>query len=107
MWRPRWTDDVIVRGARRWNRPAQFRHCFSETIVAVVGFPSALVPLVVSVMVLPSFEMTVLPFVWYFVPVFFVSLVNVFASICLIEMVSQGAPVTGLSFPSYLAVYLL
>src|SRR5437773_3284927 len=104
MWRPRWTDDVIVRGIRRWSRPAQFRHCFSETIVALVGFPSALVPLVVSVIVLPSLEMTVRPLLWYFPPVFLVSLVNVFAFICLMEIVSQGAPVTGCSLPSYFAV---
>ncbi len=72
--------------------------------VPLVGLPSALVPLVVSVMVLPSFDMTVRPVVWYFPPVFFTSGVKVLASICLIEMVSQVAPVAGYSLPSYLAV---
>jgi hypothetical protein len=72
--------------------------------VFVAGLPSALLPLLVSVKVLPSLEMTVQPMVWYFPPVFFVSVVNVLASICLIEMVSHGASVTGYSFPSYFAV---
>src|SRR6266550_5397918 len=86
------------------NRPAQFHYCFSETIVAVVGFPSAFVPLVVRVMVFPSLEMTVRPLLWYFPPVFFVSLVKVFAFDCFMEIVSHGAPVTGCSLPSYFAV---
>jgi hypothetical protein len=55
-------------------------------------------------MVLPSLEMPVRPVTWYFPPVFFCSNVKVLASICLIEMVSQGAPVSGYSLPSYLAV---
>src|SRR6266581_1333953 len=66
--------------------------------------PSSFVPLVVCVMVLPSLEMTVRPVTWYFPPVFLLSNVKVLASICFIEVVSQGAPVTGYSLPSYLTV---
>src|ERR1035438_8124207 len=65
--------------------------------VPLIGLPSASVPLVVVVIVLPSFDMTVRPAEWYFPPVFFTSTVKVLAFICFMEMVSQGAPVAGYS----------
>src|SRR4051794_27799958 len=78
-------------------------------MLKLIGFPSASVPFEVFVIVLPSLLMTVLPVVWYFPPVFFVSLVNVFASICFIESVSNWVPVplTGAGVPSYLTVYVV
>jgi len=68
------------------------------------AFPSALVPLEATVMVLPSFEITVRLVELYAPPAFLAVLVKVFASTCVMATVSHGAPVTGYSFPSYLAV---
>src|SRR5437867_10023957 len=72
----------------------------------LVVLPSESEPLVVVVMVLPSLEMTERPVLWNFPPAFLFSNVKVLASICFTEVVSQGAPVTGYSLPSYLTVEL-
>src|SRR5437867_2355845 len=64
--------------------------------------PSSFVLLVVVVMVLPSLEKTVRPVTWYFPPVFLLLNVKVLAFICFTEIISQGAPVTAYSLPSYL-----
>ena len=92
----------LMRGTRRWNRPAQFRHCFSETIVAVVGF---------------SFGVSAFGSECHGLAVFrndgftltMVLAASLFDFTC--ERVriylfdgDGGAPVTGYSLPSYLAV---
>src|ERR1035438_8191661 len=74
--------------------------------VPLTGLPSASVPSLVIVMVLPSSDMTCRPRTWNFPPVFLSSNVQVLASICLAVTVSQGAPVIGYSLPSYLTVEL-
>jgi hypothetical protein len=67
-------------GIQQWIAPPDYVYCLSYTMVKPIGLPSASVPFDVFVMVLPSLLMTVLPVVWYFPPVFLVSLVKVFAS---------------------------
>ena len=72
------------------------------------SLPSALVPLVVVVIVLPPFETTVRPVTLYDPPVFLRSSVRVLAFTCLIAIVSyvKLLPVTLTSVPSYFAVYV-
>lgn len=79
-----------------------------ETNMPLDGFPSALTPTAVAVIVLPSVEIRVRTVDSNEAPVFRRLSVSVLASICLLETVSNGASVrgTGCSEPSRISLYV-